>query len=56
LDIAVQIDTTPHRSETPITRGVPRLDPSFNRTAVGITKDEIAFIESMIRPMGEGGD
>ena len=30
----VQIDTTPHRSESSISHGFQRFNPSFNRTAV----------------------
>jgi hypothetical protein len=34
LAIAVQIDTTPHRSEIRVNHGFQRFAPSFNRTAV----------------------
>jgi hypothetical protein len=34
LAIAVQIDTTLHRSETRVSHGFQRVDHSFNRTAV----------------------
>jgi hypothetical protein len=34
LAIAVQIDTTLHRSEIPVSQGFQRFAPQFNRTAV----------------------
>jgi hypothetical protein len=36
MTFAVQIDTTPHRSEFRINHGFQRFNPSFNRTAVGL--------------------